>query len=189
MPYLTRFALLQASARLPFLWHSFFPYIGMKMLFMTYFLFLAACQDSASDPAAGVKKTDSTTARVVVQKDTTTLGGDWYLVPVLASDTATGEVPEVAFDLKKTTFSGNTGCNKMGGPFWYSDKDSSLSFSDKIITTKMFCPGYDEKAFVTSLGHTNHYRLKNGMLILMADNTELSKWTRNPPKLPKTGKA
>jgi heat shock protein HslJ len=90
----------------------------------------------------------------------------------------------------KSRFSGNTGCNTMRGSFWYSPTDSSLSFSDKIITTKMACPGYNEPAFMKSLQHTSHYRLRNGVLSLLAeDNSELSRWMRQasaPPKAIKT---
>ena len=107
-----------------------------------------------------------------------TLNGTWYLQPVLASDTAAGKIPVLRFDLAKSRFSGNTGCNSMGGEFWYSEHDSSLSFNDKLVTTKMACPGYNEGAFLKSLKNTNHYRLHNGMLTLMSDGTELSHWVR-----------
>lgn len=159
----------------------------MKIMLTAFIFFILACQGSTSDPVA--QNTDSIKRKTAPIKDTTILGGTWYLQPVLASDTAAGEVPTLDFDMQKTLFTGNTGCNKMRGTFWYSTQDSSLSFSDKFITTKMFCPGYAEKAFITSLNHTNHYMLKNGMLILKADNTELSKWTRKPPVAEKTGKA
>jgi heat shock protein HslJ len=92
-------------------------------------------------------------------------------------------------DLVKRHFSGNTGCNNMHGGFWYSSHDSSLSFSDKIITTKMACQGYNEASFVKSLLQANHYRLKEGVLTLLAeDNSELSRWERKPAAPAKTEK-
>ena len=118
--------------------------------------------------------------------DTTTLGGTWYLQPVLASDTATGKRPFLVFDLAKTRFSGNTGCNNMHGTFWFSKEDSSLSFSDKITLTKMACEGYNELSFLKSLRSTGRYRLQQGVLTLFADDhAELSHWTRKPTSGPK----
>lgn len=128
-------------------------------------------------------------ARPVVL-DSTALDGSWYLQPVLASDTAAGKRPTLQFDVKKAHFSGNTGCNGMNGKYYFSISDSSLSFSDKVITTKMACPGYNEKAFLKSLLLTTHFKMKNGTLILLAeDNTELSRWERKPTPAATTGKA
>jgi heat shock protein HslJ len=150
---------------------------------------LTACQGPVNQAPVPVNDTTAAMAAVIKIPDTTTLAGQWYLQPVLASDTATGRVPFLQFDPVKTHFSGNTGCNPMGGMFWFSKNDSSLSFNDKMITTKMACPGYDEHSFLQSLMHVNHYRLEKGMLILLSDNTELSRWTRKPPVMAKSGKA
>ena len=126
----------------------------------------------------------------MVASDSTTLGGTWFLQPVLASDTAAGKIPSLMFDLNKSRFSGNTGCNVMHGQFWFSSKDSSLSFSDNITTTKMSCPGYNEPAFMKSLRSAGRFRLSNGTLTLLSDdNTELSRWMRKPGSLPKALKA
>jgi heat shock protein HslJ len=123
-------------------------------------------------------------------KDTTTLGGVWWLQPVLPSDTAAGKTPYLELDLAKSHFVGNTGCNSMRGEFWFSAQDSSLSFTDKIVQTRMACPGYNEAAFMKSLKSAGHYRLRNGMLILLSDNhTELSHWVRKPVAGPKALKA
>lgn len=160
----------------------------MKILLTAGLCFLFACNGTAYNPPTN--STDTTVAVAAVKTpDTTTLAGEWYLLPVLASDTAAGKIPMLRFDLAKTHFSGNTGCNAMNGIFWYSNKDSSLSFSDKFVTTKMSCPGYNEPAFIKSLMNANHYRLEKGMLILLTDRTELSKWIRKPASLPKTEKA
>ena len=111
--------------------------------------------------------------------DTITLNGKWYLQPMLASDTAAGKVPFLQIDLAKKIFSGNTGCNTMRGGF--QKTDSSLVFNENIITTKMLCTGYNEAAFLKSLLHTNRYKIVKGVLVLMFDETELSRWTRKPP--------
>jgi hypothetical protein len=75
----------------------------------------------------------------------------------------------------------------MNGAFWFSQKDSSLSFSDKIVLTKIACPGFNEVAFIKSLRSVNHYRLRQGVLSLLAeDNSVLSRWMRSPANPPKT---
>lgn len=130
----------------------------------------------------------SLSAASVRVNDTTTLAGQWYLQPVLPSDTAAGKIPTLVLNPSKTHFSGNTGCNVMDGTFWYSNKDSSMAFSDGFVTTKMRCTGYNEGAFVKSLTNTNRYRLHKGVLILMSDKTELSRWSRKPARISKTGK-
>ena len=159
---------------------------------------LLACQEPASTnvPPAPAPGGDSATAAALSAKiapapkpDSMALQGEWYLQPVLPSDTAAGKTPVVRFDLKKSRFTGNTGCNNMNGKFWFSANDSSLSFSDKIVTTKMACTGYNEKAFLKSLLLTTHYRLSNGVLTFMAeDNSALSHWARKPATAPRTEK-
>ncbi len=42
----------------------------------------------------------------------------------------------------------------------------------------MACIGYNEKEFIESLLRANTYKLQNGILILMFNQTELSRWTR-----------
>lgn len=162
----------------------------MKYIAAACLLVFASCQS----PTTGVinPKGDSIipAKAVVSAPDTTTLGGTWFLQPVLASDTATGKIPSLILDLAKSHFSGNTGCNAMHGEFWFSKTDSSLSFSDKIVTTKMACPGYNEPAFMKSLRSAGRFRLSNGILTLLSDdNAELSRWMRKPASLPKALKA
>jgi heat shock protein HslJ len=162
-----------------------------KLMIAACLTFLLACQQpdtkqTQKDTAAAALST----TRVQKAPDSTVLNGPWYLQPVLASDTASGKRATLQLDLKKSRFTGNTGCNNMSGKFWYSAKDSSISFSEKLITTKMACPGYNEKAFLRSLLLTTHYKLNNGVLTLLAeDNTELSRWERKPSAPANTGKA
>jgi heat shock protein HslJ len=161
----------------------------MKISCAVLLAFLLACQSPESNH---IKQADTvaTAAVVPARPDSTTLGGVWFLQPVLPSDTGAGKTPSLQLDLNKKHFSGNTGCNAMRGEFWYSKNDSSLSFSDKIITTRMACRGYNEGAFIKSLQHTARYRLRNGMLSLLADdNSELSRWTRKPSTPAKALKA
>ena len=122
---------------------------------------------------------DSTPDTSVQAQNTpdTTIAGTWYLVPVLASDTATGKIPYLKFDLSEKRFSGNTGCNNMSGSFEIDH--TALSFGANMISTKMACPGYNEKPFMDNLLKTNGYEIKDGVLQLMYNTTILSKWARN----------
>ena len=115
------------------------------------------------------------------------LAGKWYLQAVLASDTATGRNPEINFDVRHGHFSGNTGCNSMRGSFRVTD--STISFSEQVITTKMMCVGYNEDAFLKNLIRCDGYKIQNGVLILMVEGTEISRWSRKIIKPEKTLKA
>jgi len=106
----------------------------------------------------------------------TTIAGNWVLQPVLASDTAAGNIPKLNFNLTSKKFAGNTGCNDMSGSFFIM-KDS-LAFNEHVIATRKMCQGYNEKAFIDNLIKTNHYKIVDGVLQLMNDQTILSKWTR-----------
>jgi heat shock protein HslJ len=163
----------------------------MKLIVTGCLFLLLACQEP-SDRHLNQDTLVSATASPGIPEppDSTTLAGMWFLMPVLPSDTATGRIPTLRLELAKTHFSGNTGCNTMSGGFYFSDRDSSLSFSDKIITTRMACQGYNEQAFLKSLRQTGHYRLRNGVLTLLSDDhAELSRWIRKPAVPPKSLKA
>jgi hypothetical protein len=58
-----------------------------------------------------------------------------------------------------------------------------------MITTRMFCAGYNESAFLQNLLRVDYYKVKKGVLILSVGGIEVSRWNRKttPPK--KTGKA
>jgi heat shock protein HslJ len=160
----------------------------MKYVCLASLLFLLSCQS----PSGSHSGHDSSVAVAAVSltPDSTTLGGTWFLQPVLPTDTGAGKTPCLQFDVVKSHFSGNTGCNSMRGSFWFSKNDSSLSFSDKITTSRMACQGYNEGAFIKSLQHATHFRLRNGVLSLVADdNTELSRWMRKPTAPAKAIKA
>ena len=112
--------------------------------------------------------------------DTGKINGIWFLVAILPSDTAAGKVPNINFNVSAKSFTGHTGCNNMRGTFNVSD--STLEINEQIITTKMACTGYNETAFLKNLAKVTGYKFENGMMVLMADGTELSKWTRQPVK-------
>ena len=168
------------------------PVTLMRYVPVVVVLSLAACETPTPGPNHSLAASDTvaSVARIAAPPDTTTLGGTWFLQPVLPSDTATGKVPTLELNVDKSRFSGNTGCNMMHGAFWFSKTDSSLSFSEKINITKMACPGYNEPAFMKSLRSAGRYRLRNGVLTLLSDdNAELSHWVRRPGAGPKALKA
>ncbi|NCI46137.1 META domain-containing protein [Sediminibacterium soli] len=108
-----------------------------------------------------------------------TLSGEWFLQPVLASDTATGKLPTLRFDLRNGTFTGFTGCNRINGNFLL--KGDTLHFNEKINLTRIVCEGYNEKEFLLNLLRVERYRIKEGVLWLMVDQTPVSKWLRKAP--------
>ncbi len=108
--------------------------------------------------------------------DTASLQGEWMLIAVLPSDTASGHLPVLRFNVGDNSFSGNSGCNQMRGKFRRTG--NSLIFLKDIMLTKMACPGYNEKAFIESLLKVDHFRIENGVLELMAEKTVLSTWKR-----------
>jgi heat shock protein HslJ len=105
------------------------------------------------------------------------MGGKWQLIPAMDSDTANGHMAEIQIDTKESKFSGNTGCNKMSGTFFASDS-ASIQFSDKMITTRMFCSGYNESAFLQNLLRVNNYKFRKGMLIFSVGDIEVLRWKR-----------
>ena len=115
------------------------------------------------------------------------IAGDWYLQPVLASDMVTGKTAAIHFDPETNSFSGNTGCNQMRGKFLHSA--DSIHFDENMITTKMACVGYNEAAFLKNLLRVNRYSFKDGLLIFFVDGQQIFSWSRKPPRLKKTGRA
>jgi heat shock protein HslJ len=159
----------------------------MKYLSVAFLLFIPACQN-AGDGGSSQPADTSTVASAPITPnvpDTSTLGGRWYLQPVLPSDTAAGQTPWIDLNIDLSRFAGNTGCNSMHGKFYFSKADNSLAFNDKIPISKMACPGFNEIAFLKSLKNTAHYKLRHDTLIFIGDDhAELSRWIRKPAAAP-----
>ena len=166
----------------------------LKVMIAACMLLALACQQPeakkiAKDSTAATAQASAIQVRQT-PPDSTILQGTWYLQPVLPSDTATGKRATLQLDVKKSRFTGNTGCNNISGKFWFSASDSSISFSEKMVTTRMACPGYNEKAFLKSMLQVTHFKVENGVMTLIgSDNAELSRWERKPSAQPNTGKA
>lgn len=55
-----------------------------------------------------------------------------------------------------TKVAGNNGCNNVSGG--YSANENTIKFeTDKFASTRMFCEGVDEQAFLNRLGSINRY--------------------------------
>jgi heat shock protein HslJ len=118
--------------------------------------------------------------KLVSQKKDTSLNGQWFLQPTLPSDTATGQLPTLRFNLKNKTFTGNTGCNTISGSFVQTD--TSFHFNDNVRLSKKICTGYNEAAFLKNLFMANRYSIEDSVMTLWFDQTQLSRWTRKPQK-------
>jgi len=152
----------------------------MRYTFCFAIVLLTSVCNSSADKTVTM---DTASSAVADSAKQITLEGSWQLQPVLPSDTATGKIPTITFDLTTKKFQGNTGCNNMSGSFYTSG--DSLSFNEQITMTKMACPGYNEQGFVKSLASTNRYKIEKGILQLMQDKTVLSKWIRKDSSVQK----
>ncbi len=135
-----------------------------------------AGQKSKNSTDSMAMQTDAGNKNNTITLSDSTIEGEWKLMPVLESDTAAGKLPNINFDINAATFTGNTGCNNMSGSF--ITKGNSLTFNERIISTKMACEGYNEKGFLDNLLRTNAYKIEDGVLMLMENQTVLSKWAR-----------
>ncbi len=151
----------------------------LKSFILTALLFALVSTVSAQADSTQTPAPKKTTANIK-------LNGKWWLIPASDSDTATGRIPDISFDVKASKFSGNTGCNRMSGT--YVATDSVLQFSDKMITTRMYCAGYNESPFLQNLLRVESYKFRKGMLVLLVGEIEVSRWTRKNPQAKKTAK-
>lgn len=138
---------------------------------------LSSLSDSAQVNAQAIKRHAADSAK---------LSGNWYLQPVLASDTVTGHLPSLGFDLLRGKFKGFTGCNEMSGSFRV--QADGLWFDKDILLTKISCEGYNEKDFIINLLRVTRYQIKNGVLTLFIDNSPISKWLRKTDSRTVSGK-
>ncbi len=113
-----------------------------------------------------------------VNRDSSGLAGEWVLQPVLASDTATGKLPTLSFNLGQKKFTGFTGCNQVNGKF--NLHGDQLVIGKDMDLTNNTCEGFNEKEFIINLLRVNRFRVRDGVLWLMIDQVPVSKWTRNP---------
>jgi heat shock protein HslJ len=149
-------------------------------------LFLSVCLSAIFSCNTPGNNTQSVTDSAVVNEDSvanvlarqSSPEGKWNLIPVMASDTATGRTPFISFNTQEKKISGNTGCNSFGGSFM-ADSTGMLSFGRDIMSTKMACPGYNENIFVQNLQRVNRYSISGDTLALKENETPVSYWMRS----------
>ncbi|HSZ33489.1 MAG TPA: META domain-containing protein [Puia sp.] len=109
-------------------------------------------------------------------QDISALAGKWYYQKNLQNVPSTSRVPEIDFDIMQFLLSGSTGCNRMSGSFTADKK--ALHISDKLITTRMYCPDYDEMNFLKNLLKTDGYHFDRGSLVMTSGDSVISIWSR-----------
>ena len=107
------------------------------------------------------------------------LNTSWTLVEVdgASVDTAaTNRTPTLTLDADGRA-SGNAGCNQFGGE--YELTGSALRFG-ALAMTRMACPGRMEveTAYAEALDAAREWRIRDGMLELLADDRVLARFRR-----------
>lgn len=130
-------------------------------------LSLAACK------SASVKKTSANPSR---------LNGTWQLSYIDRPGTTVAELypdkkPKITFDATASSVSGNTGCNSFAGPVTL--KGSTLNFDQPLVTTKMFCPGDGETAFLETLNKVKSWSIRDAVVLeLIGSDEPLMRFTK-----------
>ena len=151
----------------------------MKIFTIISFILIAA---TCNNRSSAVTDNDSSTLPPVTINESQNIAGSWILIPVMPSDSAGGKLPVINFNIAAQKFTGNSGCNSMSGSFQLSG--SELKFNEQIISTRMACPGYNEKIFMDNLLKVNRYEIQDSVLSLMYNTTPLSKWSRSADTTP-----
>lgn len=87
------------------------------------------------------------------------------------------EKPTLTVDVAKGFASGKNGCNSFSGGV--KVVGNQLTFDQKMITTKMFCPGDGERIFMGALFKANAYRFDaDGKLTLLDNDKAIMRFVR-----------
>lgn len=151
----------------------------MKIFTIISIILIAA---TCNNRSSAVADNDTTSSSSTIMKNSQTIAGSWILIPVLPSDSAGGKLPVINFNIASQKFTGNSGCNSMSGTF--EIKGDELKFDEQIISTRMACPGYNEKVFMDNLLKVSRYEIQDSVLTLMYNTTPLSKWSRSADTTP-----
>ncbi len=144
----------------------------VNVLFFFAFLLLAACKSanvnniqSGQTDASGMEK----------------LNGTWELEYISGPRIAfqglyPDRKPVITFSTSDSSFGGNTSCNAFSGKLTADDR--SLSFSDHMALTKMFCPGSGEPVFIETLKKINAYTVQDSTLTFMMDEVPMMRFVK-----------
>lgn len=152
----------------------------MKAIFCILAIAFSGCHTNYKSTTQDSEIASSSSALIdtaVSLQTANSLEGNWTLIPVMASDTATGKIPTLNFNVNNKQVTGHTGCNSFSATFVING--DNLSFNNYFVSTKIACPGYDEAAFVKSLGRTTRYKINGDTLSLKADQIPLSYWLKS----------
>lgn len=146
----------------------------VMILALGYFMLLAACK------SANVNKTQSgQTDNSGIEK----LNGTWELEYISGPRIAfhglyPDRKPVITFSTSDSSFGGNTSCNAFSGKLTADDR--SISFSDHMALTKMFCPGSGEPVFTETLKKINAYTVQDSTLTFMMDEVPMMRFAKKP---------
>jgi heat shock protein HslJ len=99
---------------------------------------------------------------VASSSDLSKLEGTWELTYISGPRIAfnglyPGKKPQMSFNLDEKRVSGNSSCNSFSGKLVADD--TSISFNEPMLSTKMACPGQGESIFFETLKKVNKYNI------------------------------
>ncbi|HEX2536245.1 MAG TPA: META domain-containing protein [Chitinophagaceae bacterium] len=108
-------------------------------------------------------------------------GGSWRLkgMPGAAGPLDSlfpGQLPGLTLDPAGGTFTGNGGCNTIGGTL--TQEAGRLRFPPPIRSTRMLCPGQGEQEFLRLLRRVDGYQLREQELLLLEGDEVLLQLVR-----------
>ena len=114
--------------------------------------------------------------------------GKWqleYISPTSGKDISHYKIqkPYLNF-VSNDKVAGNNGCNNIAGDYQADERKISFQ-TDKFGSTRMFCEGVDEKAFINTLASVNRYAvMEDGLkLVMSTDDVIMLSFTKvNEPK-------
>src|SRR5262245_28086940 len=124
---------------------------------------------------AGCKHGKQSTSLKNVATNPSHLNGTWQLNYISTSGATVdglypGKKPKIIFDAAALRVSGNTGCNSFAGTFTL--RSDHMKFDQPLITTKMYCPGVDENAFLETLTKIESWTVKEEMTLELQSGTQ-----------------
>lgn len=148
---------------------------------MKYFNLLCCILVFASCSTNKITSTDSSTEEITEIKSKNKLVGKWileYMSPVhgkTVKDLYKIQKPYLNF-VDDTKVAGNNGCNNIAGA--YKWEGSFILFeTEHFRSTRMFCEGVDEKAFLNALQTVNQFTVsqdENRLILMTGDIVTLS---------------
>ena len=109
--------------------------------------------------------------KAVTETFESSLKGSWKLQFLWGVDSSKLRPGRLEFDTDAGTFSGNTGCNAIGGKVTF--KKDIVVFDKTMITTHMACTGYNDKNFTDLLLKVNRLTVAHKVMELSQNDLVL----------------